>query len=220
MWGSILFTRRSTDRNGFGRRSNVKNVPEQQEVDAHNADPATHKLIPPYNFYDPSCSPEMCPVNKTPPRPWDPEATNELQFRRNAEGRILFNSQITRAVPLTQATRDMNTKFQSILGGTVWENYMLISTQWPSAFPCTGDRAKNAPEPRTDFEKQPDMNCAPAPTFLANSTLETFSQGEIPLASSSCMACHGNATSYLRPKNRDDIYFNQSDFTFMLEKAR
>jgi hypothetical protein len=198
----------------------VKNVPEQQEVDAHNADPATHKLNPPYNFYDPSCSPEMCPVNETPPRPWDPEAANKLQFRRNADGRILFNSQITRVVPLTQATRDMNTKFRSILGGTVWENYMLISTQWPSAFPCTGDRAKNAPEPRTDFEKQPDMNCAPAPTFLANSTLETFSQGEIPLASSSCMACHGNATSYLRPKNPDDIYFNQSDFTFMLEKAR
>lgn len=74
------------------------------------------------------------------------------------------------------------------------------------------------------------MNCAPAPTFLANSTLETYSQGKVPLASSSCMACHGNATSYqLSPRQADQFesdgksnakFFNQTDFTFMLEKAR
>jgi hypothetical protein len=198
----------------------VDNVPEQRAVDAHNADPAAHKLNSSYNFYDPSCGVDKCPVNETPPRPWDPEAADQLQFRRAPDGKVLFNSQITRVVPLTQATIDMNTKFQSILGGSVWKNYMLISTQWPSAFPCTADLALGAPPPRTDFEKQPDMNCAPAPTYLANSTLETYSQGQIPLASSSCMACHGNATSYQRPRWRDDISFNQSDFTFMLEKAR
>jgi hypothetical protein len=74
------------------------------------------------------------------------------------------------------------------------------------------------------------MNCAPAPTFLANSTLETYSQGNVPLASSSCMACHGNATSYQLPArdanqagpggNSAAKFFNQTDFTFMLEKAR
>ena len=32
--------------------------------------------------------------------------------------------------------------------------------------------------PKTDFLKQPDMTCSPAPTFLANSTLETYSQAE------------------------------------------
>ncbi len=89
---------------------------------------------------------------------------------------------------------------------------------------------KDAPIPFTDFDKQPDMNCAPAPTFLANSTLETFSQGKIPQASSSCMTCHGNATSYLRrqrdnknPKDAEDrkrMFMSESDFTFMLEKAR
>jgi hypothetical protein len=78
----------------------------------------------------------------------------------------------------------------------------------------------SAPLPKTDFEKQPDMNCAPAPTFLANSTLETYSQGEVPQASSSCMGCHGNATSYQRPNSTNGVYFNQSDFTFMLEKAQ
>ena len=57
------------------------------------------------------------------------------------------------------------------------------------------------------------MNCAPAPTFLANSTLETYSQGTNPLASSSCMACHGNATTHHVPALA-------SDFTFILEKAQ
>ncbi len=150
-------------------------------------------------------------------------SANKLQFQRRNDGKVRFNSQITRVVPLTEANKVMNTKFQAILAGTVWEHYMLIGTQWPSGFPCAGDRAAKStglPDPRTDFEKQPDMNCAPAPTFMANSTLETFSQGEVPQASSSCMACHGNATSYIRPKQPNDIYFNQSDFTFMLEKAR
>jgi hypothetical protein len=144
-----------------------------------------------------------------------------LKFRVGPDGKI-FKSQIVREVPLTPATKDMNEKFHSILGNTVWKNYILIGTQWPSAFPCTADRSglPDAPLPKTDFEKQPDMNCAPAPTFLANSTLETYSQGEVPQASSSCMACHGNATSYQRPKSPNDIFFNQSDFTFMLEKAQ
>jgi hypothetical protein len=136
-----------------------------------------------------------------------------------------FKSQITRTIPLTDATKNMNARFQDLLKNTVWKNYILLSTQWPSGFPCGQQVAKvdPGPTPNTDFEKQPDMTCAPAPTFLANSTLETYSQGSVPLASSSCMDCHGNAVSYQRrPANAkpEDKYFNQSDFTFMLEKAR
>ena len=131
--------------------------------------------------------------------------------------------------PLTDATKAMNAQFHAVLpNDSVWQNYILIGTQWPSASPCTGDHSTvpGAPDPKTDFEKQPDMNCAPAPTYLANSTLETYSQGTVPQASSSCMACHGNAVSYQRaPKQADPSKeppktFNQSDFTFMLEKAR
>ena len=188
----------------------VDNVPEQAEVDARN-------LKTSYNFYDPKCDAAKCPVNETPPRPWDPDPALKLKFRGS------FNSQITRVSPLTEDTKNMNTQFQRILSGNVWKNYMLLSTQWPSAFNCTRLSNKQGPDPKTDFEKQPDMTCAPAPTFLANSTLETYSQGSVPLASSSCMACHGNAVSYQkRPLDAKpaDPFFNQSDFTFMLEKAR
>ena len=128
-------------------------------------------------------------------------------------------------VPLTDETKQMNNQFQEILGNAVWKDYMLLSTQWPSDFGCakkemSAGRCRRLPA--TDFTKEPDMNCAPAPTFLANSTLETYSQGTNPLASSSCMACHGNAVSQqVRPPDmKAEDFFNQSDFTFMLEKAR
>src|SRR5471030_2729795 len=109
---------------------------------------------------------------------------------------------------------------------------MLLTTQWPSrtsaANACTGLRSPNPgePLPNTDFQKQPDMNCSPVPTFMANSTLETYSQGDIPLASSSCIACHGNAVGFqTNPKPGEvpdpgQLHLNQSDFTFMLEKAQ
>ena len=43
----------------------------------------------------------------------------------------------------------------------------------------------------------------------------------IPLASSNCMACHGNAVGYQQlPLKSDSKLFNQSDFTFILEKAQ
>jgi hypothetical protein len=200
----------------------IDNVPEPKDIDARN-------LKRSYNFYDPSCVND-CPINETPPRPWDPEPENKLKFRLRADGKVLFNSQIVRTVPLTDATNSINKQFHATLSdNNVWKNYMLIGTHWPSGFPCTVDRSvvPGVTDPKTDFDKQPDMNCAPAPTFLANSTLETFSQGKIPLASSSCMACHGNATSYLRrpgvvndPNDPKEKFMSQSDFTFMLEKAR
>jgi uncharacterized protein YrzB (UPF0473 family) len=197
----------------------VDNVPEEAEI-------SSGKLKPSYNFYK-KCEGGACPAhNQTPPFPWEPTYANGLKFNDPS-----FRSQITRIVPLTDETRDMNSRFQSILGKTVWKNYMLLSTQWPSDFNCArrGNPDEKVIPPNqqpTDFSKQPDMNCAATPTFLANSTLETYSQGTVPLASSSCMACHGNAVSHQRraadadPNAPDTRFFNQSDFTFMLEKAR
>jgi hypothetical protein len=189
----------------------VDNAPEQSDVDA-----GLNHLGRRYNFFDPSCDRAKCPVNETPPRPWAPNSNLNHQTQRPTG----FQSQITRVVPLTEDTKDINGKFQNLLRDTVWKNYMLIGTQWPSDFPCaTAKSADSNPFPRTNFEKEPDMNCAPAPTYLANTTLETFSQGVVPQASSSCMACHGNATSFQRSQNPNGRLFNQSDFTFILEKA-
>jgi len=216
----------------------VKNVPDRNEVKAG-------KLASSYNFFSVKCK-DDCPVeNATPPFPWDPEPALELRFRKDDS----FKSQIVRETPLTDAARNMNAVFHSMLPpNSVWQNYMLLSTQWPSAFAthCTGLHSQNpvAPAPKTDFVKQPDMTCSPAPTYLANSTLETYSQAEkpdpkaetkadsmadvrdapaVPLATSSCIACHGNAVGFQRTGSNREAgrpNLNQSDFTFMLEKAQ
>jgi len=191
----------------------VKNVPDRDEVTAT-------KFHGPYNFYSVNCK-GACTENATPPKPWDPDPALALKFRHDDS----FKSQIVRETPLTPAAKNMNAIFQSMLSNSVWKNYMLISTQWPSAFSCTSlkDKSPNTPAPNTDFLKQPDMTCAPAPTFLANSTLETYSQGDVPLASSSCIACHGNAVDFQRTASNPQPgrpNLNQSDFTFMLEKAQ
>jgi hypothetical protein len=191
----------------------VKNVADSEEV-RH-----PEKLNGTYNFYNKDCN-SACTVNATPPKPWDPDPALDLRFRGNDS----FKSQIVRETPLTLAAKNMNTIFQSMLKGTVWENYMLISTQWPSnTNSCTKLQSATSPKPNTDFLKQPDMTCSPAPTFMANSTLETYSQGDVPLASSSCIACHENAVGFQKSASNPQPgkpNLNQSDFTFMLEKAQ
>jgi hypothetical protein len=211
----------------------VKNVPDRNEV-------AANKLSGPYNFFSVKCKAD-CPVeNATPPFPWDPDPALELRFRKDDS----FKSQIVRETPLTDAAKNMNAVFHNMLpANSVWQNYMLLSTQWPSAFAthCTGLRSQNVPDPRTDFIKYPDMTCSPAPTYLANSTLETYSQADkkpdsnadsmadlrdssaVPLATSSCIACHSNAVGFQRTASSREggrPNLNQSDFTFMLEKAQ
>jgi hypothetical protein len=191
----------------------VRNVPARDEVDAH-------KLNGPYNFFSVNCKGD-CTQNATPPTPWEPDPALGLRFRKNDS----FKSQIVRETLLTDATKNMNAIFQSMLSSSVWKNYMLLSTQWPSAFNCASQKtaSSGAPDPKTDFVKQPDMTCSPAPTFLANSTLETYSQGDVPLASSSCIACHSNAVGFQSSASNPQpgkANLNQSDFTFMLEKAQ
>ena len=158
----------------------VRNDPTLDEVKAGKA---TGK----YNFYDPACDQQKCPLNQPPPRPWDP---NVQPFPNG------FHSQVARVIPITQEVIDLNAGFQAILKGTVWQNYILISTQWP-----------------TDATSATDPTGAPAPTYLGNSTLETYIQGKIPGSSSNCIFCHNNATTLHVPAT-------PSDFTYILQSAQ
>jgi hypothetical protein len=179
------------------------NVPTQQELKA--GIPQDRK----YNFYcaKPECS--TLPINQTPQGPWDPEKMSppwDPLLHPSA-----FKSQIVRMGLLDHTFDDvdlLNNAFHTFLQGTVWKNYDLITTQWPSDFGCSTN-----PKPGS----LPDATCSPFPTFLANSTLETFSQPPnddgVPLATSSCISCHNNATTHHLPATR-------SDFTYILEKAK
>jgi hypothetical protein len=153
----------------------IDNAPSQADLDAGH-------LNAHYNYFDPKC--KSCQVNQPPPRPWDP---NIQPFPGG------YKSQITRVIPLTSATIALTSSFHAILKGTVWENYTLVSTQWPT-------NAKSPTDPTGD----------PAPTFLANTTAETYIQGRVPQSSSNCIACHNNAATTTG---------KFSDFTYILENA-
>ncbi len=181
------------------------NVPTQEEVDGGLTKGRQ------YSFYNPDCAVSDCPINQTPPWPWQPEKLKPAAWDPIKHHSSPFRSQIVRMGPSPLFADDdvgkLNKAFHNRLRGTVWENYDLITTQWPSA-PCA-----NNPNPGS----LPDATCAPFPTYLANTTLETFSQQDkdtaVPLATSSCISCHNNATTQHRPATR-------SDFTFILEKAK
>jgi hypothetical protein len=156
----------------------VDNDPTKSAVDGG-------KLATAYNFYNPKCAAKDCPVNTQPPRPWDP---NVIPFPKG------FKSQIVRLTDLMDDAKKLNSSFQGIVPSTVWQNYMLVSTQWPA-----------------NAQSKTDPSGNPAPAFLANTTLETYVQGTIPMSSSSCMHCHVNAT---------DTQANMSDFTYILQNAQ
>jgi len=163
----------------------VSNVPDAADVEAGN-------LLPRYNFYNAGCKNDCPAVNDTPPQPWDPDGT--LKFQGDYRSQVVRTRIVPR--PVLDEVAELNKAFRGLVKGTVWEHYVLLTTQWPS-----------------DFKSKTDPLGAPAPTYLANTTLETYSQGRVPLASSSCMACHGNATTHHVPATA-------SDFTFILEKAQ
>ncbi|GAA4641587.1 hypothetical protein GCM10023115_00840 [Pontixanthobacter gangjinensis] len=167
----------------WGSFEHVANVPDTPTSDGH------------FNFYNPSCS--DCDVNTQPPQPWSPSVE---PFPGD------FRSQIMRTTTYPKEALDSagrwNSQFQAALGNSVLANYKLVTTQWP-----------------TDAKSKTDPSGAPFPLFAANSTMETYVQAtrsgngwiNTPQATSSCMACHNNATT---------TDGKESDFSFVLEKAQ
>ncbi|HEY8184946.1 MAG TPA: hypothetical protein VIF64_02695 [Pyrinomonadaceae bacterium] len=133
------------------------------------------------SFFNPDC--KNCRINKPPPKPWNPNVKTTP-------------SQITRILPIDDATNKLNAEWQGLLAGvnknSVWQYYQLVSTQWP---------ANPSRSPTGD----------PAPQFLANAAIETYIQGKVPNVSSSCIACHNNATTTTSAF---------ADFSYLLERAQ
>ncbi|MEO2268034.1 hypothetical protein V1358_12025 [Pseudoalteromonas sp. YIC-656] len=138
-----------------------------------------------YNYYKANCD-DCTAVNTPPPRPWNPSNKNTPP------------SQIERVIAIDEATTALNAKYHAMLqqaqSDSVWVNYELVSTQWP-----------------TDANSTTDPTGAPAPKFLANTTLETYIQGKVKQTSSSCINCHNNATM---------TNGKPSDFTYLLQRAQ
>jgi hypothetical protein len=144
----------------------------------------------PYSFYNQDCK-DCTPVNQPPPRPWDPTKPGKPTL-------------IARVTPIDAPTTALNKSWQAALAAvnpnSPWQNYDLVSTQWPTLV------SKDCNTPATGAS--PLGN--PAPQFLANTTLESYIQGNTPNVSSSSIGCHKNATA---------MTGKFSDFTYMLSMA-
>lgn len=157
-----------------------------------------------YSFFQAGCD-DCNAVNEPPPQPWDPH----LQPVTSNAGK----SQVVRQIPITAATKDLNAKVQGLLGGTVWRHYELISTQWPTDASGSDPTPPSAANHWCKPLNPVDQTGRPAPAFLGNTTLETYIQGTVPQASSSCTHCHLNATLAVGQESF-------SDFTYLLERAQ
>lgn len=94
-------------------------------------------------------------------------------------------AQVVREASLHPQTIKDNAKFHALFpGDSVWKNYHLVLTQWPTdpeadENPTTGD-LEGKPFPREPQGTPADLN-------VANTTLETWRQGY------SCIRCHESA---------------------------
>lgn len=162
-----------------------------------DADVKGGTLKPKYNYYNPACTAANCPPNQIPPRPWDP--TKASAFHSQIVRMNLFNLPIY-AQSAAARNADAKKLLLGVNAASVWGNYELISTMWPT-------------NPGACAAVPGDPLGTPAPTFLANTTLETYLQRVPPQpnVSSQCIECHNNATMTVPVP---------SDFTYILQRAK
>lgn len=88
------------------------------------------------------------------------------------------------------STVKLNAAFQKLVDRTVWKNYQLIATQWP-----TKPKNFKMPGPKPAEGKYPGDCGSPFPTAgVANTVIETYDQAPTTsLNGNSCMSCHYQA---------------------------
>jgi hypothetical protein len=121
-----------------------------------------------YSLFDASSCPAAdgkpsCTFNQLPDHPWNPEKTGQTP------------SQIVRVAAPGHYAEYVNSNMQITLGSnygeTVWANYFLVDVQFPTVTVVEDSSTGLA----TENPAYPDG--MPTPTFLANSTMETYVQG-------------------------------------------
>lgn len=160
------------------------------------ADVASGKLKATYNYYDPKCPAGKCAPNQVPPRPWNP--TKVSAFHSQVVRMNMFKGNEFAFTSAAARNADALKLLLGVSSSSVWQNYELISTMWPTN---TGQCQATPGDPLG----------TPAPNFLANTTLETYIQGMVPNVSSNCIECHNNATMTTPVP---------SDFTYILQRAQ
>jgi hypothetical protein len=179
---------------GFHIAHKVKDRPQWVWSTFEHVDNAPIQGQPPdptvsYSFNNPKCGtgPECVPNQN--PRKAHLAVTVPVQVER-----VIQKNPVT-GQPLPLLPKDINDQWHGLVKGTVWENYVLVSTQWPT----------NPSSPKGN----------PEPVFLANTVLETYNQVPDPNTPrskpSSCIDCHFVASG---------LNGNSGDFSFLFSKAQ
>jgi hypothetical protein len=151
-------------------------------------DKGNEKAGGPWSFYN---SQSSNPVNTPPPH----VSSDGGNFRWNATQPYAglyypqYGTQVVREKPIFDVTEQVNKKWQAKLANTVWANYKLVGTQW---------------QINTRGETE-----TPAPAYLANTTMETYMQGN-----ASCIGCHSGASISFSPKAKDTVTIT-TDLSFL-----
>jgi hypothetical protein len=138
----------------------------------------------PYSFYDPKLPPTLLPATRPP-----------SVSSRNVESDPA-PMQVVRKHMIFPKTMDSNKDYwkQPEIQGKVWQNYMLVVTQWSETSLPGGPANDGDPFPKTGFN-------------LSNSTLETYFQDADENGIPSCMTCHAVSNHY----GRDFVMFVSMD---------
>lgn len=128
------------------------------------------------------------------------ETRNPLTMDRVLQAPAPPPYNVDRLKPIHTDTAATNKKYRAALRGTVWDNYQLVATQWPT----TPDDPSLPGTPQNTF---PGTG---ATTAFANVTMESFDQKSV---ATSCMNCH-NAT-----KDQTDFMWSLNDHAFPAESA-
>ena len=161
--------------------------------------------VPPYGeenvdatFFDPSCVDSVecwnLPfLDNTPDR----ECCPDVDLNRFVNDWEDQPNQLTRLAPIEAQAAALNKQYQTLLAGTPFANYVLVSAQWPM-------NGRNA------AEQVNTINCADntqgddcytmKPRFLRNTVIESYmstycAKGAniTQYSNRSCMSCHGSA---------------------------
>ena len=194
---------RKTEKFGFWVWStfeHIDNVPDNLQQAQTNQEQN-------WSFYNPECL--NCPMNQPPKHvSGDTISPNNIVYRWKTEAPYAehyatvvpgegqgqkFGTQVSRVYPIYFCTEQLNSIWQSKLSelGSVFANYKLVGTQW--MIPTDGT---------------PPARKINAPTYLGNTTAETFMQ-----EGSSCISCHSFAGIEYVVKPKDTITI-PTDFSF------
>lgn len=156
-----------------------------------NAPTLHDEVQPPYNFNNGGPAEDPAKFNLPPPWPW------QLGYARKPV-------EVARFIPVTATAEAANDDYTEALNATpgksVFANYMLVGTQHPTR---SGDGGG-------------DISGRPMPSYLANTTMETYIQGDskgrpVTNVTSSCGGCHARAVLSKTSTS--------SDFSYILQRA-